>query len=238
MKDLLTIVPTRGRPTSVPRLAQAWRDTGAHVHADLLLALDLDDPELHHYLAAVDAEGAAWLTAEVYGPWQPMVTKLNTAANAHATTYPNLGFAGDDHVPRTPGWAQLYTAELARLGVGIVYGDDGIWNGRLSTEWAMSSAIVLRLGRMVPARVQHLYCDNAVMELGLAAGCVTYLGNVFIEHMHPTAGKAPTDPGYAAVNSAERYRDDHANIVRWRRFVKPRQVAAVRVLRATRRAAR
>ena len=122
---LLTIVPTRGRPESVPRLAKAWRDTDAPADAELLLAVDDDDPALTDYLDAVRAEGSpAWLRIETYGEWQPMVPKLNAAAADNANSYTALGYAGDDHVPRTAGWAAAYRRELAILGVGIVYGDD------------------------------------------------------------------------------------------------------------------
>lgn len=230
---LLTIVPTRGRPGSVARLAQAWRATGAPDNgAHLLLAADDDDPHLPGYAAAVAAEGADWLRLETYGSWQPMVPKLNAAAVRHSNSYTALGFAGDDHVPRTLGWVAAYRGALASLGIGIVYGDDGRWHGSLPTEWAMSAEIVRRLGRMVPARVEHLYCDNSVMELGRDARCLTYLPGVLIEHMHPDVGKAPPDPGYAAVNSPEQHTRDATAFKRWRRYVRPRQVAAVRVLRA------
>jgi hypothetical protein len=45
--DLLVIIPTRGRPQAVPEIVQAWDDTGAT--ADLLFAVDTDDPEIAGY---------------------------------------------------------------------------------------------------------------------------------------------------------------------------------------------
>lgn len=231
--DLLTIVPTRGRPESVARLAKAWRDTAASLHADLLLAADDDDPTLPGYTAAVAAEGAPdWLRLETFGQWQPMVPKLNAAAVANADRYDALGFAGDDHLPRTAGWVVTYVRELNRMGIGIVYGDDGRWHGKLPTEWAMSAAIVRRLGRMVPAGVEHLYCDDSIKRLGEDAGCLLYLPHVLIEHMHPDVDKAPLDDGYVTVNSPEQYARDGRVYARWKRFGRPRDVAAVRVLRA------
>lgn len=230
---LLTIVPTRGRPESVPRLIKAWEDTSAYVIADLLLAADDDDPALPGYRAAVDeARNPDWLRLETFGDWQPMVPKLNAAAAANADRYDALGFAGDDHVPRTEGWAGRYVQELARMRIGIVYGDDGRWHGKLPTEWAMSAAIVQRLGRMVPARVEHLYCDDSVKRLGQDSGCLAYLPDVLIEHMHPDVDKAVLDDGYVTVNSPEQYARDGRTYARWRRFGRPRDVAAVRVLRA------
>lgn len=229
---LLTIVPTRGRPESVPRLVEAWRATGAPADAELLLAVDDDDPTLPGYYDAIAAEDAPWLRIETYGDWQPMVPKLNAAAADNANSYTALGFAGDDHVPRTEGWAGTYLRELDILRVGIVYGDDGHWSGGKPTEWAMSATIVRRLGKMVPARVEHLYCDDAIKRLGEDAGCLRYLPHVQIEHMHPHAGKAEMDEGYATVNAPGQYSRDGRTYARWRRFGRPRDVAAVRVLRA------
>ena len=45
--DLLVIIPTRGRPAAIPEIMQAWDDTGAT--ADVLFAVDTDDPKLGAY---------------------------------------------------------------------------------------------------------------------------------------------------------------------------------------------
>jgi hypothetical protein len=233
---LLIIVPTRARPHHVGRIIQAWEETGAPECADLLLAVDNDDPTLRAYDDAVtealeENRDRSWLDIAAMGPWQPMVSKLNAAAIANANSYTALGFAGDDHLPRTPGWARRYLEVLSR-GIGIVHGDDGRWHGTLCTEWAMSAEIVARLERMVPADVGHLYCDNAVQQLGREAGCLTYLPDVLIEHMHPDVSKGELDAGYVTVNSREQYAADGLAFRRWRRYARARQVAAVRVLRA------
>lgn len=235
--ELLVIVPTRGRPENAARVVQAWKDTNAFTHARLLFAVDDDDPTLPRYAEVVTAADAP-VTAETYGNWQPMVPKLNAAAVRHANSYTALGFAGDDHLPRSPGWAATYLHHLADLRVGIVHGDDGRWHGQLGTEWAMSAVIVQRLQKMVPARVDHLYCDNAIQRLGRDAECLRYLPEVLIEHMHPDVGKAETDASYRAVNSPMQYSRDRVGYQRWTRFARPADVAAVRVLRAQAAAAR
>ncbi|WP_037684635.1 hypothetical protein, partial [Streptomyces griseus] len=106
---------------------------------------------------------------------------------------------------RTVGWAGRYVDELRQLGTGIVYGDDGYQGERLPTQWAMTADVVGALGRMVPAPVEHLYCDNSVLDLGRAAGCIRYLPDVLVEHMHPVAGKAADDDQYRRVNSSAQY---------------------------------
>lgn len=218
MADLLVIVPTRGRADNAARVLAAWDATSAWDCADLALAVDRDDPAIDDYrrLAAGPAGRGFWVLAEQPG-WQPMVAKLNATAAVHcAGGYWALGFAGDDHLPRTPGWAGRYLAALRELGTGIVYGDDGLQGRRLPTQWAMTADIVRALGRMVPAPVEHLYCDNAIKDLGQATGCLRYLPDVLIEHMHPLAGKAPSDAGYRRVNSGGQYARDAAAYREWR----------------------
>lgn len=242
MADLLVIVPSRGRPESVPRVVRAWLDTGAYDDgARLVFAIDSDDPryaEYHQQPMPEDVE--AWRPLVSFGvmdQWQPMVRKLNQAATFSAN-WPDapfaLAFMGDDHIPRTSGWAGRYLAELRELGTGIVYGDDGIQGERLPTQWAMTADIVRALGRMVPADVEHLYCDNAIRDLGQAAGCLRYLPDVVIEHMHPVARKAPMDDGYRRVNQPAQYERDHAAYQRWRSTQLAMDAGIVRTLREKR----
>ena len=235
MADLLVIVPSRGRPESVPRMVRAWLDTGAYEHARLVYAIDADDPQHGAYFTqALPTLGHALVEFVTVNPWRPMVHKLNEAALFAATDEPGyfaLGFAGDDHLPRSAGWAARYLEALRELGTGIVYGDDGLQGARLPTQWAMTADIVRALGRMVPAPVEHLYCDNAVQDLGLAAGCLRYLPDVLIEHMHPLAGKAELDAGYRRVNARAQYARDRAAYGVWRSGQRATDAATVRALR-------
>lgn len=238
MSDLLVIVPSRGRPDSLERVAAAWYETGAFADgAGLIFAVDIDDPAYADYRRALDQlavadPGATTINLMNTGAWRPMVPKLNWAANmfAHQGHFA-LGFAGDDHLPRTAGWARAYLAELRELGTGIVYGDDGIQGQRLPTQWAMTADIVRALGRMVPADVEHLYCDNAIRDLGEAAGCLRYLPDVLIEHMHPVAGKAAVDAGYLRVNRPEQYKRDAAAYRLWKQVDLAIAAGVVRTMR-------
>jgi predicted O-methyltransferase YrrM len=235
-RPLAVIVPTRGRPENVARLLLAWDATEAWDHADLFLAVDQDDPKIQEYRAVamrrtVREQLPAPFLVE-YVTWLPMVEKLNRTALGLAADRRHfaLGFAGDDHLPQTVGWAGDYLAALRDLGTGMVYGDDGYQGAKLSTEWAVTSDAVRALGRMVPARVEHLYCDNAILELFTAAGQVLHLPGVRIEHMHPVARKAPTDAQYDRVNSGRQYRRDRSAFETWKRQEKASQVRILRSL--------
>ncbi|MEU6204580.1 hypothetical protein ABZ814_13445 [Micromonospora musae] len=230
MADLLVIVPSRGRPESVARMVDAWTETGAYGHANLLFAIDLDDPQ-HDAYQAQASDRALMLTLD---RWLPMVHKLDKAAHGYASPifdYFALAFFGDDHLPRTPGWAKRYLDELHVLGTGIVYGNDLLQGEKLPTQWAMTSDIVRALGRMVPAPVEHLCSDSSVYDLGQQASCIRYLPDVVIEHMHPAAGKASEDDGYRRVNSAEQVQCDSRTYRHWRATQLDHDAATVRALR-------
>jgi hypothetical protein len=233
VSDLLVIVPSRGRPESLERVAAAWDATGAFEEsAGLVFAVDADDPLLPGYNAARGRLAAEDIYLMNCGPWQPMVTKLDRAAALLAEEgHFALGFAGDDHRPTSLGWNRRYVDELRELGTGIVYGNDLLQGERLCTQWAMTSDIVRALGRMVPAPVEHMYCDNAVMDLGRLAGCLRYLPDVVVEHCHPLAGKAEWDTGYARVNRAEQFHRDEAAYRRWSEAARDVDVATVKALR-------
>jgi Glycosyltransferases involved in cell wall biogenesis len=122
MPDLAVIVPTRGRPESLPRIVDAWTATGAWTDAWLIVVVDADDPELDRYkeieLSARTNRGP--VTLAVADEWRPMVPKLNIAATRWITEVFAMGFMGDDHLPRTHGWAKAMIDTLREMGTGVV----------------------------------------------------------------------------------------------------------------------
>jgi hypothetical protein len=220
--NLIVIVPSRGRPYNVSRVAAAWSDTDAWADgAELLFAVDRDDPEHDEYHAAVQRAAREYgesVTAQVLPTWEPMVRKLDKVATALARggfAYA-LGFAGDDHLPRTAGWVQRYTSTLYDFGSGFVSCPDGYRTDDLPTQWAVTADIVQALGRMVPAPVDHLYCDDSIRDVAKGAGVYAYLDDVFIEHMHPVAGKVETDEQYDRVNGSRQRKYDKRAYRAWR----------------------
>lgn len=221
------LVPSRGRPESVYRMAEAWEQTDPLQEAKLVWLVDADDPDADEYRDAFDRH--QWMYSVWFPTWQTMVAKVNAAAPLAVT--PVVGFIGDDHLPRTSGWASRLAAANDAFGPGIFYGPDGIQDMKLPTWWAMDTRIVHELGKMIPADVEHLYCDNAVLELGKAARCIWYLPEVMIEHMHPVAEKAEWDEGYRRVNDPSQYERDRREFAGWLGTDRGIQARAVRALR-------
>lgn len=228
--EMTIVIPTRGRPENLKRVIQAWYETGAFGHADMLVAIDADDPRYPEYLDLIIKQDADAIDFLTFQTWWPMVTKLNVAARYAAESHRVVGFAGDDHVPRTDGWANSYLATLRRSMTGIVYGNDLHRGIHLPTQWAMTSDIITGLGRMVPARVHHLFCDRSILDLGRATQCIVYLPTVVIEHMHYRAGKAEKDIGYQSVNNRNNQEQDKARYLQWYETELPGQIQMVREL--------
>ncbi len=240
MHDLALLIPTRGRPGNIRKVISAWDFTGAWDHADMILVVDADDPEIEGYHEALhdlpDLLGRQFANLVIMDEWMPMVHKLDKVADLFAQTkaYFALGFAGDDHIPQTIGWAETYLAQLRELGTGLVYSDDGYQGRNLCSEWAMTADVVRALGRMVPAPVEHMYSDVSLLDLMDAAGAARHLPQVRIEHMHPIVNKAPDDEQYQRVNSREQFRRDEIIYNAWTRTSKAAEANVVRALRTGR----
>jgi hypothetical protein len=232
MDSLTVIVPSRGRPHTVADLAETFRDTCTE-RTWLLFAVDEDDPEHQAYTDAVSEQlvrhGRVTMASQPSGT---MVSALNHAASKLLDAPPPvrpeaIGFMGDDHRPRTKGWDRAYLNALTALP-GIVYGNDLIQGANLPTQCAMTARVVRALGHMAPPELTHLYVDNYWRDLGRAAGCLTYLPDVVVEHVHPIAGKTDWDEGHRRVNRPELYDRDRAAYAAYWAEHQERDILAVR----------
>jgi hypothetical protein len=113
-----------------------------------------------------------------------------------------VGFLGDDHRPRTPGWDTAYLNSLRELGTGIVYGDDLFQHEAIPTQVAMTTDIPKTLGYICPPEFDHLCVDVVWNDWGKAIQKIRYLPAVVVEHVHYLAGKAQKDQTYSDVNSS------------------------------------
>jgi hypothetical protein len=205
-KEILYIVPSRGRPDKVADLISSWVATRSV--ANLLIVVDDDDPLKEEYFRVRDNNSSLpWLTFAC-GPRLRLGPTLNEHAAAWAPYFSSIGFMGDDHRPRTPIWDGLMASQLRRMRGGIVYPNDLYQKENLPTSVLMSSFIISDLGYMCPPGVIHMYLDNFWKDLGRDCGFLRYMDNVVVEHVHPAAGKAPMDAMYAEVNSDEQFQSD------------------------------
>lgn len=202
---MCVVVPSRGRPENAERLAQAFKDT--NTEADLYVIIDNDDPKWDEY-----AKSETYKKLPADNKTGGCAKSLNTGAVnlLDITKYPLYDyfvFMGDDHLPRTQGWDKAFIQALGQ-NTGIVYGDDLLQGSNLPTAFGMSRDLVSELQGMTFPGCIHLFFDNFVKQLGLDLEYLKYLPDVIIEHLHPVAGKAEMDEGYARVNQPKWYEQD------------------------------
>lgn len=214
---IVVVMPSRGRPRRAAEAIQAIRDTAVRVDTSVVLAVDRDDPELDRYLRLQfvgfgPEVTTVTLAAEETGD---LVKATNTVSMRIARENPDSIIAnfGDDHIARTPGWDRRVREALAEPG--IAYGDDLIHGEHLPTAPFISASIVNALGWYALPTCHHLYIDDVWRELGQRTGCLRYLSDVVIEHMHPAVGKAEPDDGYERANSALSINRDHRAYIEW-----------------------
>jgi hypothetical protein len=197
MRDVLIIAPTRERLFNAERLISTVTAT-AVMKTDLVLAID-DDDETY--------DGLAGFSGVVRGSRRSCAEWLTDIALERAAGYRAIASFGDDHVPVTPGWDRLLLEALGNR-MGVAYGNDLLQCEKVPTAAVISSPVISILGYMTPPGVEHLYIDCFWKLLGEELGCLQYLPEVIIEHMHYVAGKAPEDDGYKRVNSPGQYAHD------------------------------
>lgn len=197
MKDLLAIVPTRGRPESVQRFADAF-----HKHSDgnAELVFGIDDDDTTRY-----PEGLNYSK----NPRARFSGTLNNVSKAYPGHFAYFA-AGDDHLIETPHFDTIILEELHNLGTGFVYGADGLMNEYLPTAGAMTGNVIETLGYMSLPELIHLYVDNWWKDLFTEIDSLRYLPHLKISHLHPSGGFTAWDDQYKEVNDPEMYAHDSA----------------------------
>lgn len=200
---MCVIVPSRGRPQNLERLADAFIETEAE--ADLFAIIDLDDPKGGEY------------SSRFYNMLQHNITGGSVIPIAYATKqllddsmfgyFDYFMYIGDDALPKTKYWDRLIVKPL--LGkTGITYGNDLLRGAELPTHFCITRDIARLLTKYGWPQVTHLYIDNFIKQLGIDIGSLYYNSEIIIEHLHPMAGKAKNDEGYMRVNRPELYEND------------------------------
>lgn len=222
---MIVVVPSRGRPRNIEELIESfWQTCRANTH--LWVCVDEDDPELEGYREAVNGAGLSAVKLIVGEPSR-IGPILNRVVPQAAVEAPYVAFMGDDHRPRTVAWDQLYINNLRDMGTGVVYGNDLYQGENIPTQVAMTSNIVKATGYFVPPGAKHLYLDNMWADMGRGTK-LRYLPDVVVEHMHPCAGKAEWDDGYANNNSVATYSEDEAVYRAWYQNDYPHWVEKIR----------
>ena len=199
------IVPTRGRPENMARLAASF--VGTNARADLYAVIDNDDPKWNEY-----AKNDNYVCLPSDNQTGGCVKAFNDGARllldyAVYPFYDVFIFFGDDALPRTYEWDKAL--QKALIGkTGVAYANDLIQGENLPTHFALTRDIVEHSQGVFPPTIKHLFADNYIKQLGIDLGCLIYLPEVILEHLHPVNGKVEWDEGYKRVNQEAWYKED------------------------------
>jgi hypothetical protein len=243
MRNLLVITPSRGRPERLRAMLDACL-TLSTADADIAVGCDDDDLDGYRELAAGyrGCGRVRWFGGPRtgLGEWTNRLAAHYLRADTGTDSgdddgdvprYRAFASLGDDHLPRTRGWDELLLAAIDGMGgTGIAYGDDLFAGQALPTAPVVSADIVQALGWMCEPSLHHMYVDNVWADIGRAAGCLAYVPDAVIEHVHFRAGKTPVDPVYTTAESWTQ--TDKAAYLRWRERRMRRDVIRVRLLQA------
>jgi hypothetical protein len=187
------ILPSRGRPHNVARFFEHWQKTESTTEG--LLVVDEDDhPE--EYAKLNFPEG--WRMV-VY-PRLSMCGKSNRAfhENPGKEWY---GFVDDDAVPQTLNWDRRLVEAAGRDGLSHCW--NGIGNERLASQFVIGGDFARELGWMFYPGLSRIYGDDIITALADDRGVRKYLGDVRLEQMHFSNGKANVDASYLKPEAAE-----------------------------------
>ena len=222
---VIVLAPSRGRPERAKEMTESFLDTKTGADTQLVIGIDELDVTRKEYAKLGHLKGVRVIT--MWGDETGCLTKAtNTLAKRFWHGDGIMGHVGDDHLFRTPGWDESVEAALAEPG--IAYGNDLLQGEELPTAVFMSVIIPKTLGWYALPGTKHLYIDNAWKALGEGLGAIHYLPEVIIEHMHPAAGKAPTDAGYELWNSEATVQHDRAVFRHWRSTQMDRDIRAIK----------
>jgi hypothetical protein len=211
---IAVLMPTRFRSAGLGRAYESWRK---HSEAsDIVFGFQEDDPHLDENRAIVgDAR------AMLFG-------NVGLAAKVNALCEATPGYAGymvlnDDQVIHTPGWDRILLGTIdawqAERGHRLVipHWRDGLHDRKLPQGF-VTDALLEATGSYYPrGYMRHLFTDNYFLVLGQMCDLLSYVPQVFIEHLHLANGKAPMDANYAETQSKAAYDRDREAFERWRR---------------------
>lgn len=199
MNPILIIVPTRNRNTQHKEFAEAFFKNSKA--SDLMVVLDQDNERAYERLPGVRYQ---IYNTQSRGIGEP----LNNTALGYADQYRYIGFMGDDHRIRTPGWDKLMLDKMDNMPLSVGYGNDLLQGEKLPTAVLLSSKIIQTLGYMAPPVLKHLWLDQFWLDLGSRLNALTYFPDVVIEHLHHSVGKSTKDQTYTDSTTKSTRRHD------------------------------
>ena len=185
------LVPTRGRPDSMQRFCESCLSLADDANkVEVIFYIDDDDRASREYYDKVSSNGSI---RAVIGPRIYLAEAWNVLCRA--AKYDIVMQTGDDALFRTQGWDTRVLAEFEKVPDKIlfVFVRDGIQNGKMGTLNFLHKNWVKTVGYYLPPYFYSDFTDTWLTDVAKRIKRSCYLNDVFVEHLHPAAGKAELD---------------------------------------------
>jgi len=160
--------------------------------------LFIPDPDDEPEIEALEAAGANWIAVD--GNY---AQKINTGVEQTNTEYV---LTGADDLHFHPGWFEAAKAKMSDT-IGCV-GTQDLCNPRvirgehathfLMARWYAELGTIDGLRGPLCELWLHEWCDDECIGTARKRNAYAFANDAVVEHLHPMAGKAPTDALYDA----------------------------------------
>lgn len=173
------LTPTRGRPELLQQMV-------ASADAEHLLYMDDDDPQ------EVPDGCRAFI-----GPRVRLGIAWNTLARNATGGYLMMG--NDDLVFHGP-WRERLEEEVKPHELKVACFNDGINEGRHFAFPIVTRAWYEKMGSFTAEIFNFGYHDTWIFDIAKKMDACVYIGDILVEHLHPTTGKRPVDQTFRERN--------------------------------------
>lgn len=211
------LVPARERVEGLKRLIDSWKETNTG-KSKLLFCFQDTDPTLEEHIKLANELGEDnYIIRGNIG----CVAKVNELYK-HFKGFRAYLFGANDIAYKTKDFDRTFIEQLDFFknkhghDMHIMYGDDTIQHEKMPTHPLITSELLEIMGSFFPdGYMRHLYCDNAIMEIGIGANVLIYIPSIIMEHFHFIAKKSKLDRLYLESNCEEMYRRDKIEFTKW-----------------------
>ncbi len=204
----LVICPSRGRIEKCERMIASFKKN--RYSAEMIIRVDINDTCFEKYM-----EFDCPVIGVIPGEQESITQMINDCVSGNEMDYDFFSVVNDDFIYQTKNW-DLILGCATRTN-GIAYGNDGIQGERMPTTSVISANLVHAVGWLQMPDLIGLYGDNVWKDIGQALGCLYYVPEVEITHMHPLQYREEKDDTFKNTNSQERYRADYATYLKWKK---------------------
>ena len=206
------LTPSRGRPEMLNTMIASAKKCEHCVY------LDEDDAENYKFPPVPERSAAIRVFV---GPRQSLGKAWNKLAEKATGDYLMMG--NDDLVFRDKNWKERLEETISPDQIAVACFDDGLNGPNHFAFPIVTRAWYETLGYFAPELFSFGFHDTWIFDIAQKAGCANYIGDVLVEHLHPTVGKRPVDQTFRERNWAndpqifrdsEVIRQKHAEVIK------------------------